>query len=130
MKRALEHPLGTVVCAFIVLRAALRVAWLEPASDLDSLVERLRNVPRSRLAFEVALADGIIERVLFLAPPWRAGRCVKRSLIQLDVWSRAGGAPRLHLGVLDTSGRGGHVWVSNGDATPAVRDGIVETWSA
>lgn len=116
------------MCTVFVLRAALRVWWHEPRADLPELVARLKNTPRARVGFDVTLADGIVERLLPLLPPWGAGRCVKRSLLQLDLWSRAGRTPRLHLGLLEAGlRREGHVWVTTDGAIP---EGIAETWSA
>lgn len=109
----------------LVVRAAARVVWYEPRCDLRELVERLRTTPPPRWCFDASLADGIIERLLPVLPPWGAGRCVKRSLVQLDVWSRAGRSPRLHLGLFEGAHtRAGHVWVSTDGAIP---DGITET---
>ena len=111
-----------------VLRAAVRVLWHEPRTDLPELVARLKDAPPSRCDFDVTLAEGVVERLLPLLPPWGAGRCVKRSLLQLDLWSRAGRTPRLHLGLLEAGlGREGHVWVTTDGAIP---EGITETWSA
>ena len=128
MRRALKHPVGTAVSTVFVLRAALRVLWHEPRTNLPELVARLKNVPPSHGGFDVTLADGVVERLLPLFPPWGAGRCVKQSLLQLDLWSRAGRRPRLHLGLLEAGlGREGHVWVTTDGAIP---EGITETWSA
>jgi hypothetical protein len=127
MKRALESPLRTAVSTAFVARAAVRVLWHEGRTDLPELVARLRATPPPRLDFDVKLADGIVERLLPLLPPWGAGRCVKRALIQLDLWSRAGRAPRLHVGLFETgASRAGHVWVTTDGAVP---EGIRETWS-
>ncbi len=128
VRRALKHPVGTAVSAVFVLRAALRVLWHEPRTDLPELVARLKDTPPSRVGFDLTLADGILERLLPLLPPWGAGRCLKRSLLQLDLWSRANRAPRLHLGLLEAPhGREGHVWVTTDGVIPK---GITETWSA
>lgn len=104
VRRALKHPVGTAVSTVFVLRAALRVLWYEPRTDLPELVARLKDAPPSRVGFDVTLADGIVERLLPLLPPWGAGRCVKRSLLQLDLWSRASRTPRLHLGACSRPG--------------------------
>ena len=128
MKRALENPIGAALATAFVVRAAVRVAWLEPRTDLPDLVARLRATPPARFGFDVALADAVVERLLSLLPPWGAGRCVKRSLIQLDLWSRAGRSPTFHLGVVEAGpARAGHVWVTTDGFVP---DGIHETWSA
>lgn len=128
MKRALRHPVDTAVSTVFVLRAAVRVLWHEPRTDFRELVIQLKKTPPARVVFDVTLAEGVLERLLPLLPPWGAGRCVKRSLHLLDLWSRAGRSPRLHLGLFDAAlGREGHVWVTTDGAIP---EGIAETWSA
>jgi hypothetical protein len=69
--------------------------------------------------------------LLPVLPPCGAGRCLKRSLLLLDLWSRAGLAPSLHLGVRgDGKTRGGHAWVET--ARPDFRTfrspDVVEAW--
>jgi len=128
MTRALRNPLRTAVSTAFVLRAALRVLWHEPRTDLATLVERLKSTSRARGTFDTSLAEGVLERLLPVLPPWGAGRCVKRSLIQLDLWSRAGRTPRLHLGLIEAGERReGHAWVTTDGDIP---NGITETWSA
>jgi hypothetical protein len=55
-----------------------------------------------------------LDRLLPLLPPWRYGRCLKRSLLLLDLWARCGLRPRLHLGVRrEGEGRhDAHAWVT------------------
>ncbi len=99
-----------------IARAAVRCAWLERRLPLDELVERLRTTRPFGLRWLVhppwLLAS--LERVLPLLPPRRYGVCLKRSLLLLDLWSRCGLRPRLHLGV-QPAGEGrhsGHAWVT------------------
>jgi hypothetical protein len=55
-----------------------------------------------------------------LLPPHGIGPCLKRSLLLLDLWSRCGLAPRLHVGVaLSATGRRAHAWVTPDPVTPA-----------
>ena len=103
-----------------VVRAAVRCGWWERRLPLDGLVERLRSTPRFSSA---ALAHpewllAIVDRLLPLLPPWRYGRCLKRSLLLLDLWSRCGLRPALHLGVrrADEGVREGHAWVTAEEA--------------
>jgi hypothetical protein len=93
------------------VRAALRVWWLEPRSSLPELVTELRSSPKLR-GLDPRLAQGVLERILVFLPPYGIGRCVKRSLILLELWSRCGLDPRLHLGL---HARFGHAWVTTGD---------------
>jgi len=100
-----------------VMRASLRVAWLQRRLPLDELAARLRSTPRFALSLlanpEWLLAT--LDRVLPLLPPRRYGRCLKRSLLLLDLWSRCGLPPRLHLAapIARAAGpREGHAWVT------------------
>ncbi len=100
-----------------VARAATRLAWLERRLPLEELVARLRATRPFAIAAlvrpEWLLAS--VDRLLFLLPPWRYGRCLKRSLLLLDLWSRCGLRPRLHLGVRRDGEPGrhqGHAWVT------------------
>ena len=100
-----------------VARAAARLAWLERRLPLEELVTRLRAARSFRISTlarpEWLLAT--VDRLLFLLPPWRYGRCLKRSLLLLDLWSRCGLRPRLHLGVRRDGEQGrhqGHAWVT------------------
>ncbi len=82
--------------------------------DLEELVGKLRASPTSSIPLDLDLVEAILERLLPVLPPWRTGRCVKRSLMLLDLWSRAGLTPRFHLGFLEArEGRTGHAWVSS-----------------
>jgi hypothetical protein len=92
------------------IRAALRVWWLEPRSSLPDLVAELRSSPRLP-GLDPELARGVLERLLLVLPPYHTGRCVKRSLILIELWSRCGLDPRLHLGF---QARNGHAWVTTG----------------
>jgi len=100
----------------LIARAACRCVFWERRLPLDELVERLRRTQPLRLRViarpEWLLAS--LDRLLPLLPPWRYGRCLKRSLLLLDLWSRCGLRPRLHLGVRrEGEGRHqGHAWVT------------------
>ena len=99
-----------------VLRAAVRAGRLARELELDALADRLRDVPPFAAA---ALRQplwllGTVDRVLPLVPPWGYGRCLKRSLLLLDLWSRCGLSPRLHLGVrrAGEAAHEAHAWVT------------------
>lgn len=102
-----------------LLRASLRAAVLERQLPFDQTVDRLRDVPPFRVAFlrrpEWLLAS--LDRVLPVLPPWTCRRCLRRSLLLLDLWGRCGLRPRLHLGIRSTGTdlRAGHAWVTAGD---------------
>ena len=100
-----------------VVRAASRAAWLERRLPLDELVARLRATPPFALPLlaRPAWLLASLDRLLPLLPPWRYGRCLKRSLLLLDLWSRCGLRPRLHLGAplaREAGGHEGHAWVT------------------
>lgn len=106
-----------------ILRAAIRVAWLERRTNLPELALRLRRTRRmsepvaSSLLADPALSLGLLELTLPLLPPFGAGRCLKRSLLLLDLWSRMGLDPSLHLGVrADGMAWSGHAWVETAAA--------------
>ena len=98
----------------LVLRAAWRVRRFEPRLPLPDLVDRLRRVrPLARPYLKRPTdLEGCVGRVSRLLP-LSLGPCLKRSLILLDVWSRCGLEPRLHLGIAHASGtRCLHAWVT------------------
>ena len=97
--------------------AAYRAGWRVRRGDrlpFDRLVEELRKGK----PFKGPLADPdlhlrVVVRLLPLLPPWPMGRCMKRSLLLLDLWSRCGLAPCLHLGVAPLGeGLLGHAWLT------------------
>ncbi len=119
-----------------IARAAARARGAVAAVGLRELPDRLRAVPLFRAPWlrRPADLDGVVARLLPWLPPRRTGRCLKRSLLLLDLWSRCGLAPRLHLGVR-LPGEGfleGHAWVTTGDADLDLRtgpEGHEEMWS-
>lgn len=116
-----------------MVASALRVAWLARRRRLVELPEALREVPAPVLRFP-AYWDAVLVRLLPLLPPYRYGPCLKRSLILLDLWSRCGLRPRLHLGVRrpGEDPLQGHAWVTTGDPRLDRRtgpEGWEEMWS-
>jgi hypothetical protein len=118
------------------VQASIHIAWLFPRLPFDQLAANLRQ---SRV-FPAGLADPrhyaqVVALLLPLLPPWGMGRCLKRSLLLVRLWSRCGLVVELHVGVrLAASGeRIAHAWVT---ATPGGRDELVNdctpfpaTWS-
>jgi len=85
----------------------------------DRLVERLRGESSrsgGRRRVERAWAQArVAARLVRLVPPWGMGPCLKRSLILLRLWSRAGVGVRIHLGFRPPAGGAapqGHAWLS------------------
>lgn len=102
-----------------VLRSAARTGRLARRHPIRDLPELLRAAPPLRVRFlrRPAWLDGALTRLLPALPPYGYGRCLKRSLILLDLWGRCGLRPVLHLGVRKPGEDPlqGHAWVSTGD---------------
>jgi hypothetical protein len=106
-----------------VARAAFRVARSYGRCPFDELVGRLRQGRGAAPDVARARAQArVLGRLESLLPPRRMGRCLKRSLILLHLWSRAGLAPRCHIGFRPTADMapGGHAWLSVDE--PALAD--------
>ena len=100
----------------LVVATAWRVARLERRLGFGELLAELRARGRrplpARLAHPEWLA-GTVERLLFALPPRGCGPCLRRSLILLELWSRCGLEPKLHLGFrLQAVERDGHAWLT------------------
>jgi hypothetical protein len=108
----LSRPVSVIGCLLAIARAAVRVSFHQKRRSLPELVSNLRSTSRTSFC-DPLLSLAVLERLLPLLPPYGAGRCVKRSLLLLDLWSRAGLAPSFHLGLLSAGGeRFGHAWVT------------------
>lgn len=114
-----------------ILRAAVRVGWHEPGSTLPALARRLRDTGPAEGRLDPGAVLPVIEALLPVLPPVGAGRCVKRSLLLLDLWSRAGLEPELHLGYRMKHRRpsGGHAWVTTPGGLSTFRPpDVAEVW--
>ncbi len=114
-----------------VLRAARRLARLNRRYGLQELADRLRAVEpweRSYLANPRYL-DASVSRLVKVLPPRGFGPCIKRSLLLLDLWSRCGLEPRIHIGTQKRDGEHHfHAWVTvPGRPKPASE--YAEIWS-
>jgi hypothetical protein len=119
--RTLTRAVFFVIALPAVARAACRCAFLERRLPLDELVARLRAV--GPFGFEALSRPrwllAALDVMLPVLPPWRYGSCLKRSLLLLDLWSRCGLRPRLHLSVRrEADGRShqAHAWVTIDEA--------------
>jgi hypothetical protein len=97
--------------------AAYRAGWRVRRGarlPFDRLIEELRKGK----PFTGALADPdlhlrVVSRLAPVLPPWPMGGCMKRSLLLLNLWSRCGLEPSLHLGVAPLGeGLLGHAWLT------------------
>jgi hypothetical protein len=127
-----KGPLSVLLSLAAVVRAAARVSFLQRRRNLPDLVSSLRVTPRRGFC-DPRLELSVLERLLPVLPPYGAGRCVKRSLCLLDLWSRAGLAPSFHLGLRgEGADRLGHAWITTrepGFDTYRPPD-VVEAWRA
>ena len=118
-----------------VLRAALRLAWLNRRYDLDQLADRLRTVRPWGPSYlsNPRYLRGSARRLLRLLPPRGFGPCLKQSFLLLDLWSRCGLAPTIHIGTRKQDGeRKFHAWVTlpeTEDPAPTETTGYSELWS-
>jgi hypothetical protein len=128
VKRATAKLLFFVAALPAIVRAAGRATWHERRLPLDELVARLRAVTPWKAGRRLADPHWLLaslDRLLPLLPPWRYGRCLRRSLLLLDLWSRCGLSTSLHLGVrgADEGRYEGHAWVTatwpGGEVGPA-----------
>ncbi len=130
--RELSRKVAFFVAALpVVLRAARRLVRLNRRHDLQELADRLRSVEPWQASYlaNPRYLDASVSRLVKVLPPRNFGPCIKRSFLLLDLWSRCGLEPRIHIG---THTRGGehhfHAWVTtpeSGEPAP----GYAEIWS-
>jgi hypothetical protein len=110
----LKRPILLLHAVALASGAAWRLR--RPAFHLP--FDRLVEEQRTGAPLKGALADPllhlrVVSRLLPVLPPRRMGRCMKRSLLLLHLWSRCGLAPCLHLGVAGgEAGVRGHAWLT------------------
>jgi hypothetical protein len=97
-----------------VVAASIRTWWLYRRLPLDKACRAL--VEAQPLPAPIRDPAGFLRLVnglLPLLPPRGLRPCLKRSLLLLDLWSRCGLAPRLHIGMRRSQDqREGHAWVT------------------
>lgn len=102
----------------MVVGAAVRVGVGVRRGGIEGLADRLRAAPPFAAGWlrRPADLDAVAVRLLPLLPPYGMGPCLKRSLVLLDLWSRCGLAPRLHIGVRrpGEAALEAHAWVTTG----------------
>lgn len=115
LAEAARHPLRYALVTGAVIGTARHVARRFGREPFDRTLAALRALPR----FRGALADPtshlrVVNRLLPLLPPRRMGRCLKRSLLLLALWSRCGLEVALHLGFRPASDGPweGHAWIT------------------
>lgn len=98
-----------------VVGTALLVTRLARTDQYDALAARLREScqfpPADR---DPIIYAQVVGRLLPVLPPWNMGRCLKRSLVLLHLWSGCGLNPDLHLGVCKQQDGdiSGHAWLT------------------
>ncbi len=126
MPEAARKSLFFLVALPAVLRAAWRLWRLGRGHRLDQLAESLRRVEPFRFAAlgNPAYLAGCVEAL------GRKRSCLERSLLLLDLWSRCGLEPRLHLGMARADdARHFHAWVTAGRPSPDPPARHREIWS-
>lgn len=115
VREAFRHPLVYARVTAAVAAQALRLAVLSRRGGLDHTLAVLRSGRR----FRGAVADPgphlrVVNRLLPVLPPYRMGRCLKRSLLLLALWHRCGLEVRLHLGFRPAAAGPweGHAWLT------------------
>ncbi|MEM7354557.1 MAG: lasso peptide biosynthesis protein [Acidobacteriota bacterium] len=97
------------------------------------MADRLRSVPPWRPSYlaNPRYLEGSADRLTPLLPPRGFGHCLKHSFLLLDLWSRCGLEPRIHIGTLKRDGEQRfHAWVTlPGTERPGAADEFVEIWS-
>ena len=120
-----------VVALPAILRAALRLKRLNRRYDLRQLADQLRAVKPwdgSYLANPRYL-EASVSRLVKMLPPLNFGPCIKSSFLLLDLWSRCGLEPRIHIGTRKHAGEHQfHAWVTVPGQHRRVRD-YAEIWS-
>jgi hypothetical protein len=105
-----------LLAAPLVLATGWRVASLEAKLPFGELIPALRARRARPLPGWLANPAGLsetVEKLLAVLPPQRCGDCLRRALILLELWSRCGLAPTLHLGFrLEAPERDGHAWLT------------------
>lgn len=100
----------------LIFAVGWRIARSDRELGFGRLVEELRSNGRRPLPRWLTRPDwlaGTLERWIAVVPPRRFGPCLRRSLILLELWTRCGLRPTLHLGFRTGSeDRGGHAWIS------------------
>lgn len=115
MRETLGKALFFVLAVPVVLRAALRLAWLNRRCDLDQLADQLRAVRPWRGSYlaHPRYLRGSAQRLLSWLPPRGFGPCLKHSFLLLDLWSRCGLEPKIHIGTLKNGEEHHfHAWVT------------------
>jgi len=112
--RPIQEPVRRLFAALTVVAAACRLTVLERHSRFDLYVERLRRGrPLPRHLRDPVLLGRAVRRLAHRLPPMGMGRCLKRSLLLLHLWSRCGLDPVLHIGVhSDGDRRRAHAWLT------------------
>ncbi len=115
-----------------VIQATIRLARHRNRA-FDELARQMRQSRpfRFRWLRNPRYLAATVARLEPLLPPRGYGSCFKRSLLLLDLWTRCGLEPTLHLGaVSDRKDRRFHAWVTTPDDGPRTSNrGHSEIWS-
>ncbi len=115
----------------VVVRAARRLARLNRRCDLRELADRLRSVEPWQASYlaNPRYLDASVSRLVKVLPPRNFGPCIKRSFLLLDLWSRCGLEPRIHIGTRKSDGdHHFHAWVTLPESGDLASE-YAEIWS-
>ena len=116
-----------VLASPVVWRAAWRLHQRRE-ERFDVLAEEMRRVDRPINGFlrRPGYLAAAAERWLPMVKPRGYGHCFGHCLLLLDLWSRCGLEPLLHLGTLDVETMGErefHAWITTEAEGPRTSDG-------
>lgn len=134
MRNLAKKALFAALALPALLRASIRLNILDRRHPLDEVARRMANVGSWRLPVlcNPRYLEACVQRFAGPLPPRRFGPCLKRSYLLLDLWSRCGLRPRIHLGAAaaDDGGRNFHAWITvPSDQAASVPAGYTELWS-
>jgi hypothetical protein len=115
-------PPAQVLFAVLALPALVRAAWhlrrLSHERNLQKLTDGMRQGRPFRSPFLRAplYHAALAERLVRWLPPRAWGPCLKKSLLLLELWTRCGLNPTLHLGAQIQGPRHDfHAWIQAND---------------
>lgn len=111
---------GFALCALpALLRAAWHLRQISGEQNLERLAATMGRGRPFRWAFlrQPRYHAGLVEKLVAFLPPRRWGPCLKKSLLLMELWTRCGLSPKLHLGAQIRQGGNFdfHAWISAGE---------------
>ncbi|MEE2778792.1 MAG: lasso peptide biosynthesis B2 protein [Acidobacteriota bacterium] len=109
-----RQPAAYLFATFATLRTAMRLTRMEKRHRFDELVVHLRRDSPLPGPFRDPMVYGrVANRLAHYLPPRRMGYCIKRSLWLVNLWTRCGLEPKIHIGLQRTGPNlQGHAWLT------------------